>query len=131
MTLDSSSSTPVHKMTSDNNLSDFLWQTPLLYNCEFNETTKQDILLRCYLSLWMNDDAIMNKYFFSSKEDLQESLLFQSRQHDGKERNMVVDPKSWHANAVLPNQDLSSQKGRQCGHVFRKGEPVYRCRYTT
>lgn len=115
-------------MTTDNNLSDFLWQTPLLYNCEFNESAKQDILLRCYLSLWMNDENLMNKYFFSSKQDLQEALLFQARTHDGKERNMVVDSKSWHANPVLPNQDLSSQKGRQCGHVFRKGEPVYRCR---
>ncbi|KAF7728893.1 hypothetical protein EC973_005288 [Apophysomyces ossiformis] len=40
----------------------------------------------------------------------------------------MTDPTSWHTNAILPPDDLSSQSGRQCGHVFRKGEPVYRCR---
>lgn len=132
MTLESSSS----KMATDKkpdsstslNLSDFLWQSPLLYNCRFDESAKQAILSRCYETLWMNNDAIMNQYFFTSRQDLQESLIHQSHCHDGKEQGTVTDPSLWHTNSILPNQDLSSQKGRQCGHVFRKGEPVYRCR---
>ncbi|KAI7893972.1 uncharacterized protein EV154DRAFT_119270 [Mucor mucedo] len=132
MTLESSSS----KMTTDKkpdsstslNLSDFLWQSPLIYNCHFDESAKQAILSRCYETLWMNNESIMHQYFFTSRQDLQESLIHQSHCHDGKEQGIVTDPTLWHTNAILPNQDLSSQKGRQCGHVFRKGEPVYRCR---
>jgi E3 ubiquitin-protein ligase UBR1 len=132
MTLESSSS----RMTTDKkadsstslNLSDFLWQSPLLFNCHFDESAKQAILSRCYGTLWMNNEDIMNQYFFTSRQDLQESLIHQSHCHDGKEQNIITDPTLWHTNGILPNQDLSSQKGRQCGHVFRKGEPVYRCR---
>ncbi|KAI8087544.1 hypothetical protein BDF21DRAFT_491976 [Thamnidium elegans] len=132
MTLESSSS----KMMNDKkqgfsaslNLSDFLWQSPLLFNCNFDEVAKQAILSRCYESLWMNNQSLMNKHFFTSKQDLEESLDHQSHCHDGKEQNIITDSSLWHTNGILPNQDLSSQKGRQCGHVFRKGEPVYRCR---
>ncbi|KAI8645793.1 hypothetical protein BD408DRAFT_480312 [Parasitella parasitica] len=134
MTLESSSSASgsSNKMrdenTADTSLSNFLWQSPLVFNCHFDEAAKQAILSRCYEGLWMNDESIMDQYFFSSKQDLQETLLSQSQRHDGKEQNAITDPKLWHTNAILPNQDLSSQKGRQCGHVFRKGEAVYRCR---
>ncbi|KAI9487149.1 MAG: hypothetical protein EXX96DRAFT_605151 [Benjaminiella poitrasii] len=134
MTLESSSSASIYKMSTsgkvsaDAALSDFLWQSPLLFNCHFDETAKRTILTRCYETLWRNDDDLMSQYFFSSKDELNESLSFQTQCHDGKEQNIVIDPRLWHTNAVLPNQDVSSQKGRQCGHVFRKGEPVYRCR---
>lgn len=76
----------------------------------------------------MNNQSLMNKHFFTSNQDLDESLDHQSHCHDGKEQNIITDASLWHTNGILPNQDLSSQKGRQCGHVFRKGEPVYRCR---
>lgn len=138
MTLESTSSASasLNKMANENTttdttdtiLSDFLWQSPLIFNCHFDEAAKQAILSRCYEGLWMNDENLMNQFFFTSKEDLQEALSYQSQRHDGKEQNVITDPKLWHTNAILPNQDLSSQKGRQCGHVFRKGEPVYRCR---
>ncbi|CEP07087.1 hypothetical protein, partial, partial [Parasitella parasitica] len=130
----SASSTCFHKpnkkytATADANLSNFLWQSPLLFNCHFDEAAKQAILARCYESLWMNDDNIMSESFFSTKQELQDAILSQSQRHDGKEQNAITDPSLWHTNAVLPDQDLSSEKGRQCGHVFRKGEPVYRCR---
>jgi len=132
MTLESSSSSASNKVesntTTDTELSNFLWQSPLVFNCHFDQAAKQAILLRCYQSLWMNNDNIMQHFFFQSKQDLQDSLLFQCARHDGKEQHVVNDPSLWHTNAILPHQDLSSQKGRQCGHVFRKGEPVYRCR---
>jgi E3 ubiquitin-protein ligase UBR1 len=136
MTMESSSSSFPFQMTTDKkadsstslNLSDFLWQSPLLFNCNFDESAKQAILSRCYEALWMNNENIMNQYFFNSRQDLLESLIHQSHCHDGKERDIITDTSLWHTNGVLPNQDLSSQKGRQCGHVFRKGEPVYRCR---
>lgn len=113
----------------EGSLSDFLWQTPLLFNCHFGEYAKQVILSRCYEELWMNNESIMQQYFFSSKEELLQTIRRQSRPHDGREQSTITDPKSWHSNQILPAEDLSSQKGRQCGHVFRKGEPVYRCRY--
>ncbi|KAG1474917.1 hypothetical protein G6F56_000048 [Rhizopus delemar] len=69
----------------------------------------------------------MHQHFFSSKQDLLETIRSQSQPHDGREPSTVIDPSSWHSNEMLPTEDLSSQKGRQCGHVFRKGEPVYRC----
>ncbi|KAK4513088.1 uncharacterized protein ATC70_000126 [Mucor velutinosus] len=133
MTLESSSSSASNKQennatTSDTELSNFLWQSPLVFNCHFDQAAKQAILLRCYQALWMNDETIMQQCFFQSQQDLQDSLSFQCAQHDGKEQHVVNDPSLWHTNAILPSQDLSSQKGRQCGHVFRKGEPVYRCR---
>ncbi|RCI05259.1 hypothetical protein CU098_012350, partial [Rhizopus stolonifer] len=132
MTLENScsSSASLYKMTANDNkysLSDFLWQSPLLFNCHFDEAAKQAILSRCYESLW-KDEEVMSQYFFSTKQELQQALAIQSQRHDGKEQNTVIDPALWHTNAIIPNQDLSSQKGRQCGHVFRKGEPVYRCR---
>jgi hypothetical protein len=126
MTLGSSSKT--NDKTCELSLSDFLWQSPLLFNCHFDEGTKQAILTRCYETLWMNNEDLMRKYFFPSRAELQASLQYQSHRHDGKEQAMVTDPTSWHTNGVLPREDFSSQKGRQCGHVFRKGEPVYRCR---
>jgi hypothetical protein len=126
MTLGSSSK--MNDKTCELSLSDFLWQSPLLFNCHFDEGTKQAILTRCYETLWMNNEDLMRKYFFPSRAELQASLQHQSHRHDGKEQAMVTDPTSWHTNGVLPREDLSSQKGRQCGHVFRKGEPVYRCR---
>ncbi|GAN09079.1 conserved hypothetical protein [Mucor ambiguus] len=133
MTLESSSSSASNKLesnatTSDTELSNFLWQSPLVFNCHFDEAAKQAILLRCYQALWMNDETVMQQCFFPSHQDLQDSLSYQCARHDGKEQHVVNDPSLWHTNAILPNQDLSSQKGRQCGHVFRKGEPVYRCR---
>ncbi|KAI7901919.1 uncharacterized protein BX663DRAFT_474522 [Cokeromyces recurvatus] len=134
MTLESSSSASLYKMatsgktSTDTALSGFLWQSPLLFNCHFDETAKQTILTRCYESLWRNDENIMHQHFFSSTDELKKTLSSQIQRHDGKEKNVIIDPKLWHANAILPNQDVSNQKGRQCGHVFRKGEPVYRCR---
>lgn len=131
MTLESSSSKMNDKkqdFSASLTLSDFLWQSPLLFNCNFDEAAKQAILSRCYQSLWMNNQSLMKKHFFTSKQDLEESLDHQSHCHDGKEQNIITDSSLWHTNGILPNEDLSSQKGRQCGHVFRKGEPVYRCR---
>ena len=113
---------------SNSQLSDFLWQSPSQFNCHFDESAKQAILTRCYEALWMSNDDLMKQYFFGTKEQMQHVLLLQSQRHDGKEQNTVIDPTLWHTNAIIPTQDLSSQKGRQCGHVFRKGEPVYRCR---
>ncbi|KAI8969011.1 hypothetical protein BDF20DRAFT_916425 [Mycotypha africana] len=113
---------------SDTTLTDYLWQTPLYYNCQFDETVKLDILSHCFAALWKDNKEFMQKYFFQSIEELRDVVMNQSRRRDGKERNVINDPKLWHTNALIPPTDLSNQKGRQCGHVFRKGEPVYRCR---
>ncbi|KAI7861581.1 hypothetical protein BDF14DRAFT_1867467 [Spinellus fusiger] len=109
-------------------LADYLWQSPLLFNCKFNETAKQHILERCYASLWNGDETLKQHYYFATEQILEDATKRQSRQRDGKEPSIQSNPQSWHTNSILPLQDLSSQRGRQCGHVFRKGEPVYRCR---
>ncbi|KAI9244727.1 hypothetical protein BY458DRAFT_560944 [Sporodiniella umbellata] len=113
---------------AEGSLSDFFWQTPLLFNCQFSEHAKQVILSRCYEALWMNNESIMQHHFFPSRQELLQTIRAQSRPHDGREPSTVTDPTSWHANEMLPDEDFLSQRGRQCGHVFRKGEPVYRCR---
>ncbi|KAI8394291.1 uncharacterized protein BYT42DRAFT_508324 [Radiomyces spectabilis] len=126
-----SSKTPLHKGKDSQSflsLSDFLWQTPLVYNCRLDETAKQTILTRCYESLWLGNDAIMQQYFFPSRDALQKAMTAQFHRHDGKEFNINKDPTSWHTNGIVAEKDLASQRGRPCGHVFRKGEPVYRCR---
>ncbi|KAI8980835.1 hypothetical protein BDB01DRAFT_187703 [Pilobolus umbonatus] len=130
MTLPSSSSkvSPEDRMKHTLSLSEFLWRSPLLFNCKLDEYAKEAILARCYDNLWLNNENIMKQYYFSSSDELQHTLQLQCHRHDGKEKHMIRDPTSWHTNGILPREDLSSQKGRQCGHVFRKGEPVYRCR---
>lgn len=138
MTLENfSSSSSRSNMTTDKkaadsstslNLSDFLWQSPLIFNCHFDESAKRAILSKCYEALWLNNEQVMHQYFFPSRQDLEASLVQQCHCHDGKELDIITDSSTWHTNGILPREDLSSQKGRQCGHVFRKGEPVYRCR---
>ncbi|KAI9027159.1 hypothetical protein CLU79DRAFT_26254 [Phycomyces nitens] len=113
--------------SSSANLAEYLWETPLLYNCVFTQEAKQDIIERLYDALWNGDEAIRQQYYFATKESLEAAFKRQTIQKDGKEPN-TVHSSAWHTNSVLPTQDMSSQRGRQCGHVFRKGEPVYRCR---
>ncbi|KAL0076978.1 hypothetical protein J3Q64DRAFT_1811303 [Phycomyces blakesleeanus] len=112
--------------SSSAKLADYLWETPLLYNCVLSQDAKHDIIERLYEALWNGDENIRQQYYFATKESLEAASKRQSLQKDGKEPNSVHSS-AWHTNSVLPPQDMSSQRGRQCGHVFRKGEPVYRC----
>ncbi|KAI9303204.1 hypothetical protein BJ944DRAFT_106274 [Cunninghamella echinulata] len=124
----SSSSKIPEKWTSTRSLSEFLWQSPLLFQCKLNDSAKQYILRQCFEALWGYSSKSMQQYFFENEEDCQQCITQLISVSNEKVQYMSVDSSSLHGNGLVPQQDLSTQRGRQCGHVFRKGEPVYRCR---
>ncbi|KAI7904456.1 uncharacterized protein BX663DRAFT_470639 [Cokeromyces recurvatus] len=114
-------------------LKTFLTEAPLMYKNKLHKGAKKHILTNCYRSLWSNDLDLMQKYFFkeglSDSDNLSQLLekynLFGSEQHDHEDQqsnpnlsiNKDDEPEYW-----------ESQRGKQCGHLFKKGESVYRCR---
>ncbi|KAI9485312.1 MAG: hypothetical protein EXX96DRAFT_592502 [Benjaminiella poitrasii] len=128
---DSMGSTPV----TPSQLKTFLAETPLMYKNRLHKGAKKHILTNCYRSLWSNDLDLMQKYFFkeglSDSDNLSQLLekynLFGSEQHDHDDHQH-----SNQQNLSINNDDepeyWESQRGKQCGHLFKKGESVYRCR---
>ncbi|KAG0166761.1 hypothetical protein DFQ30_006800 [Apophysomyces sp. BC1015] len=119
-------------ITSDM-LYDFLVAVPNVSTDILSRETERQILTNCYRALWANDLDLMQKYFF--KEGLSadgniSSVLekYNLFHHD--------DSTSVHANQEHEQTDaeedgpeyLESQRGKQCGHLFKNGESVYRCR---
>ncbi|KAI8049424.1 uncharacterized protein B0P05DRAFT_563639 [Gilbertella persicaria] len=114
-------------------LKTFLTEAPLLYKSKLHKGAEKHILTNCYRSLWSNDLQLMQKYFFreslSDSDNLSQLLekynLFGSEEHDHDEHahnqpnlnKTEEEPEYW-----------ESQRGKQCGHLFKKGESVYRCR---
>ena len=113
-------------------LAEYLWQAPFIFNGRYDDDTRVAIITECYQSLWQHNPTLMKQYFFSNQENLQDVIRTQLLNMTGKEhsKSVTVDPSSliWHSNGIIPPPNLSNEHGRQCGHVFRKGEPVYRCR---
>lgn len=116
-------------------LKTFLTEAPLMYKSKLHKGAEKHILTNCYRSLWSNDLDLMQKYFFkeglSDSDNLSQLLekynLFGSeeQEHDEQHHNQQNlskndddEPEYW-----------ESQRGKQCGHLFKKGESVYRCRY--
>ncbi|KAI9321086.1 hypothetical protein BX666DRAFT_1851833 [Dichotomocladium elegans] len=127
--------------SSYSTLAEYLRQTPFIFNYRFDDTTCKTILTYCYESLWQQNSTDMEQFFFHSQKELQDAIQRQLSRINSKDQGGDVaaavipdllvrsdEPLIWHANAIAPAIDLSSERGRQCGHVFRKGEPVYRCR---
>ncbi|ORX55573.1 hypothetical protein DM01DRAFT_1382719 [Hesseltinella vesiculosa] len=108
-------------------LSESLWHSPVIFHCRFTDTAKRYILLQCYESLWGYNAQKKQQYFFHNQESFDDALarILNTQQQD---TDMDASSNVWHSNNVITQPDLSSQRGRPCGHVFRKGEPVYRCR---
>lgn len=134
-----STSYPSSSCSSYSTLVQYLWQTPFSFNYRFDDHACKAILSYCYESLWQQNPALMEQYFYSSPQELQQAIEKQlkyrssssSQEHDMDTTNTHSSgtlPVVWHSNAIVPPIDSSSERGRQCGHVFRKGEPVYRCR---
>lgn len=114
-------------------LKTFLTQAPLLYKSRLHKGAVKHILTNCYRSLWGNDIEIMQQYFFreglSDSDNLSKLLekynLFGSEEHDHDDyvhsepnlNKIQEEPEYW-----------ETQRGKQCGHLFKKGESVYRCR---
>lgn len=111
-------------------LKTFLVEAPLMYKSKLHKGAEKHILTNCYRSLWSNDLDLMQKYFFkeglSDSDNLSQLLekynLFGSdkQDHDDHTHQQHTgddEPEYW-----------ESQRGKQCGHLFKKGESVYRCR---
>ncbi|KAI8141720.1 hypothetical protein BJV82DRAFT_645135 [Fennellomyces sp. T-0311] len=113
------SSTPYPYAT----LAEYLWRTPFIFNGRFDDDTRAAIIAECYQSLWQHNPALMPKYFFATQKDFQDAIHAQLNSMSDDDPFLV-----WHTNGIVPAPDLSNEHGRQCGRVFRKGEPVYRCR---
>lgn len=109
----------------------FLTEAPLMYKGRLSEGAKKHILTNSYRSLWSNDSTHMQKYFFPEEDCdnlsqiLEKYNLFGSQQETNHEesneqnfsKNNDDEPEYW-----------ESQRGKQCGHLFKKGESLYRCR---
>jgi E3 ubiquitin-protein ligase UBR1 len=110
-------------------LKTFLTEAPLMYKSKLDKKAEKHILTNCYRALWSNDLNLMQKYFFkeglSDSDNLSQLLekynLFGSAddndEHLQNLHNEDDEPEYW-----------ESQRGKQCGHLFKKGESVYRCR---
>ncbi|KAL1925009.1 uncharacterized protein VTP21DRAFT_4663 [Calcarisporiella thermophila] len=103
-------------------LAAFLRRAPLHYNYDFTQQrVRYEILLECYTSLWGRRDEFMHLLFPRGFEDAGgvEGIL-QQQQHE-LDFDLPADDEN------LPEYSPAA-KGKACGHVFRRGEPVYRCR---
>ena len=124
-------------------LKNFLQEAPAMYKYRLHRGAERQILTNCYRLLWGNNRTLMKKYFFTSTmetgdEDnddsdnlstlLEKYNLFKSSDDD----NTVAVPSN--PDKVLVDSSIDepeyweSQRGKQCGHLFKKGESVYRCR---
>ncbi|KAI7848553.1 hypothetical protein BDC45DRAFT_471139 [Circinella umbellata] len=124
-------------------LKNFLQEAPAMYKYRLHRGAERQILTNCYRLLWGNNRTLMKKYFFTSTmetgdEDnddsdnlstlLEKYNLFKSSDDD----NTVAVPSN--PDNVLVDSSIDepeyweSQRGKQCGHLFKKGESVYRCR---
>lgn len=112
-------------------LQSYLNQTPTLFEYTFNDATRKAVLIACYQCLWNNDEAFKRSYFAPDDkafEKLMEtggsSLLTLNR----SKRDLLNGTNSLLETSEIEAEYQPSQRGKQCGHVFQKGETVYRCR---
>lgn len=104
-------------------LKKFLTEAPLMYKTKLDRAAEKHILTNCYRSLWSNDLELMQKYFF--KEGLldKDNLLKLLEKY-----NLFGTSKKEETEEGIETEHWESQGGKQCGHLFKKGESVYRCR---
>lgn len=91
-------------------LSKYLQLCPATFDYKLSEDAKQKILERLFSEFW------------KSNEDYRD-LFFPNDFGDGPYEYKLSLAQSSNVN------NYSLEKGRPCGHVFKKGEGVYRCRY--
>lgn len=117
-------------------LKTFLVEAPAMYNYRLHPGAERQILTNCYRMLWGNNTEWMQKYFFKeglSDQDNLSALLEKYnlfKREDQTKSTVPVNPDNV---VVDPTDDepeyWESQRGKQCGHLFKRGESVYRCRY--
>ncbi|KAI9021566.1 hypothetical protein CLU79DRAFT_753863 [Phycomyces nitens] len=113
----------------------FLTDAPVIYSKQLTDSDKRLILTNCYRALWCNNPVWMQKYFF--KEDVSDaknlSKLLEKYNLFGSNDDTSEIVASNPGNALVhPSEDepeyWESQRGKQCGHLFKKGESIYRCK---
>lgn len=113
-------------------LKTFLNETPLMYKSKLHSRAEKHILTNCYRALWSNNTEWMQTYYFqeglSDSDNL--SHLLEKYNLFGSKKQDTSDIK--HENPLLDDTDepeyWETQRGKQCGHVFKRGESIYRCR---
>ncbi|KAI8069327.1 hypothetical protein BC940DRAFT_340219 [Gongronella butleri] len=103
---------------------------------------EQLLLTSCYRSLWGDRQDWLQQYFFKQAENDDASvgralarfdlLGSSSSNSSGSNHSHRDDDPSVHGgdDAAMDDEPeyWETQRGKQCGHLFKKGETVYRCR---
>lgn len=117
-------------------LKTFLVEAPAMYNYRLHPGAERQILTNCYRMLWGNNTEWMQKYFFKeglSDQDNLSALLEKYNLFRREDQTKSTVPANPDNVVVDPTDDepeyWESQRGKQCGHLFKRGESVYRCRY--
>jgi E3 ubiquitin-protein ligase UBR1 len=120
-----------HSGSAPSTLQAYLNNTPNLYEYTFNDATRRAVLDTCYQFLWNHNESYQRAYFASNDkafEKLMEtggaSLLSMAR----SKKDLLHATNSLLETSEIEAEYQPSQRGKQCGHVFQKGETVYRCR---
>ncbi|CAG8445258.1 4966_t:CDS:2 [Diversispora eburnea] len=93
--------------TSKLTLSKYLQSCPKAFDYRFTEGAQQKILEYLFSEFWISNEEYR-------------ALFFPNGFGEG--------PDAYKLSLVQGDEYSSTQKGSACGHVFRKGEGVYRCR---
>ncbi|KAG2173607.1 hypothetical protein INT43_005025 [Umbelopsis isabellina] len=120
-----------HSGSTPSTLQAYLNDTPKLYEYTFNDATRRAVLDTCYQFLWNHDTSYKRAYFAPNDKAFDKlmetggsSLLPMAR----SKKDMLHTTNSLLENSEIEAEYQPSQRGKQCGHVFQKGETVYRCR---
>jgi E3 ubiquitin-protein ligase UBR1 len=113
-------------------LKTYLNDTPNLFEYVVNNATRRAVLIECYQSLWGHKEEFKRTYFVP--DDLAFEKLMETNGSSLLALNRSKRDLSNGTNSLLETSEIEaeyqpSQRGKQCGHVFQKGETVYRCRY--
>ncbi|ORY96698.1 hypothetical protein BCR43DRAFT_492123 [Syncephalastrum racemosum] len=116
---------PLH-LSHTLDLATFLWQSPFLYDHPVDDSIRRATLEKCYTACWNNDPALMQRFFFRDPPSWQDAM---HRQLSRRQRTRAdpIQPSNPHGNFMMVDEEPPRTQIR-CGRVFRKGEPVYRCR---
>lgn len=113
----------------------FLAQAPKRSLYQYNSIAQQTIIVKCFQSLWHDNIDYMQQYFFPNATGDRRNLSSIIAKHRQQLNTVGSTTLSNNTENVVLDEDndgpeyWESQRGRQCGHVFKKGEAIYLCRY--
>ncbi|CAG8465516.1 1191_t:CDS:10 [Ambispora leptoticha] len=94
----------------NSSLSQYLQSCPQLFGYRLTEVAQQKILARLFSEFWSRDKNYAK-------------LFFPNGFGEGSEAYKLI-----HTQSDLEVEYSPAQRGKACGHIFKKGEGVYRCR---